>query len=217
MRFTTAIAVSGLVHAALAAALAVWLGRGGAADVSATLDVSSVELSFAEEDDSTAEASFVPPSVPSKAVAPAPREPDLPVPDEPVDLPGMPTATMPPSPATELERFETPVAPAAESAPVPDAAPRQAKVDAPPRPAASIRPDYPRGPRQRGEQGDVTLEMRIGATGAVEDVRVAGSSGHSELDEAAVRAVRMARFVPAKSGGEAVSSTARITLTFRLK
>ena len=37
------------------------------------------------------------------------------------------------------------------------------------------------------------------------------------LDAAALKAVRAARFTPAKSGGEAVASTARLTLTFRLR
>ncbi|MBQ6246741.1 MAG: energy transducer TonB, partial [Kiritimatiellae bacterium] len=37
-----------------------------------------------------------------------------------------------------------------------------------------------------------------------------------ELDAAAVRAAAKARFVPAKVGSNAVSSTARITISFRL-
>ena len=99
----------------------------------------------------------------------------------------------------------------------PAVAPRQARVDAPPSPRKSIKPDYPKGARQRGEQGDVTLELHVTASGTVGDVTVVSASGYPELDEAAVRAVRAARFTPAKRGRQSVASMARITLTFRLK
>ena len=96
-------------------------------------------------------------------------------------------------------------------------APRQARVDAPPRPKRTIRPDYPRGARQRGEQGDVVLEVDINEAGTVDDVRVVASSGFAELDAAAVAAVRKARFVPGRSGSAAVSSSVGLKLSFRLK
>ena len=69
----------------------------------------------------------------------------------------------------------------------------------------------------RGEQGDVVLEIEVSASGSVERVAVVASSGYPELDEAASRAAKAARFEPAKSGGRAVASTARLTLTFRLR
>ena len=222
MRFALALAVSVFVHAALAALLALWLASNGGTDVMATLDVSSVELSFAEEDDTTAEASPAlqsAPAAPPASAAPVPRDAEPPPPIEgSVAMPSKPSVEMPPRPQMELERMETP--PPTPSEPTQSAAPsapRQAKVDAPPRPATTIRPDYPKGARRRGEQGDVTLEMRIGADGTVVDARIAGSCGHLELDEAALKAVRAAKFAPARSGGKAVASTARLTLTFRLK
>ena len=105
----------------------------------------------------------------------------------------------------------------AEAAVVPQEAPRQARIDAPPRPKKTIRPHYPDGARRRGEQGDVVLEIRVEEDGSVGDVKVVTPSGFGELDDAAVRAVRAARFTPARSGDAAVASTARLTLTFRLK
>jgi protein TonB len=100
---------------------------------------------------------------------------------------------------------------------VPAVAPKQAKIDAPPKPRKTIRPDYPKGARQRGEQGDVVLEIRVNAAGIVDRVDIVSPSGFSELDEAAVRAARAARFTPAKSGGSPVASTARLKLDFKLK
>ena len=75
----------------------------------------------------------------------------------------------------------------------------------------------PKGARQRGEQGDVVLEIRVNAAGIVDRVDVVSPSSFPELDEAAVRAARAARFTPAKSGGAPVASTARLMLTFKLK
>ena len=96
-------------------------------------------------------------------------------------------------------------------------APRQARLDAPPKPKRNIKPEYPKGARQRGEQGDVVLEIRVNAAGAVDAVKVVGPSGYPELDEAAVRAAKAAKFSPARSGRESVASTARLKLQFKLK
>ena len=81
----------------------------------------------------------------------------------------------------------------------------------------AIKPEYPKGARQRGEQGDVVVEIRINAKGTVDDVAVAVSSGFPELDEAAVKAARAAKFSPARSGHDAVASTARLKLSFKLR
>jgi protein TonB len=96
-------------------------------------------------------------------------------------------------------------------------APKQARIDAPPKPLRTIKPDYPKGARQRGEEGDVVLELHVTAQGTVDEVKIVRSSGFGELDSAALRAARTARFTPAKRGRDAVASTARLTLTFTLK
>ena len=61
---------------------------------------------------------------------------------------------------------------------------------APPKPMRTIRPDYPRSARQRGEQGNVVLEIEIGVDGVCVAARVAVSCGFAELDAAAVKAAR---------------------------
>lgn len=234
MRFGVAIFLSILFHAALAAALAVYVEYAPAPDALAQLDLSSVELSFAETEDETAAVQ------PTLASAPEESEPDEPPPPEPERPPeSEPPKELPPDlevlklpePAPERQPVETPVVetpkeeprkepprpPVAASAPAPAVAPRQARVDAPPRPRKSIKPDYPKGARLRGEQGDVQLEIEVTASGAVGEVKVVSSSGYPELDEAAVRAVKAAHFTPAKRGRQSVASTAKITLTFKLK
>ena len=182
----------------------------------ATLDLSSVDLSFAEDEDETAAVSPTMPAMP-EVEPPKPREekpPEAERADDP--LPPDPTAPKLAEPEPEREQMETPNIPP-PAPPAPAVAPKQAKIDAPPKPHKTIKPDYPKGARQRGEQGEVILEIRVNAAGIVDHVDIVSSCGFSELDEAAVRAARTARFTPAKSGGSPVASTARLKLDFKLK
>lgn len=238
MRFGGALLLSALAHGALAALLVFWADFAPAPTELAKLDLSSVDLSFADVEDDTAAAR--PASAAAEPAAPVPemRPPEPEPPPEPEilkELPPDPAAVQLPEPAEErplmetppkadeppkeTEREERPRPPAeaavasAESAP----APRQARVDAPPRTRQAIKPKYPPGAQERGEQGDVTLEFVVTAEGTVGEVRVVQSSGFRELDDAAVGAVKKARFVPAKRGRRAVESTARLKLTYRLR
>ena len=146
---------------------------------------------------------------------PPPPEPDTPPPPPELDTPPPPLEPDPPPPPPEpvLPRDDH-IARVPDTPPSP--APEQARVDAPPKPLKSIKPDYPKGARQRGEEGDVALELSINARGGVDSVTVVASSGFPELDAAALHAATKARFVPAKVGKNAISSVARITISFRL-
>lgn len=212
MRVFWAIVIALAVHALIALALVVYVEFGIESETSVTLDLSSVELSFADEADETAPSRSAverapQPSLPPETPRPA-AEPDLP--DE---LPPDPAAFKLPEPEVERPRMAV-----AEPAPdEPQAAPRQAKIDAPPRPKKAIRPEYPRLSRLRGEQGDVIVEIVVNERGTVDEVTVVASSGYSELDAAAVKAAKAAKFNPAKADGAAVRSTARLTLNFQLK
>lgn len=233
MRFEVALGCSVLLHALLAAGVAVVLGDvSSSPDTRVNLDLSSVELSFAEQEDETAAVQPVLASAPVDSV-PEVRPQELPSPEveAPPVLPLEPDAPRFPEPPPESARVQTPersqkvteappkpsVTPSPAAQPAAAVAPRQARVDAPPRPRRSISPDYPKGARLRGEQGDVTLEIRVSARGLVEGVSVVVSSGFRELDAAAEKAVSAARFAPAQSGGRAVSATVRLKLSFRLR
>ena len=182
----------------------------------ATLDLSSVDLSFAEDEDETAAVSPTMPAMP-EVEPPKPREEKPPEAERAEDpLPPDPAAPKLAEPEPEREQMETPNIPP-PAPPAPAVAPKQAKIDAPPKPHKAIKPDYPKGARQRGEQGEVILEIRVNAAGIVDRVDIVSSCGFPELDEAAVRAARTARFTPAKSGGSPVASTARLKLDFKLK
>ena len=62
----------------------------------------------------------------------------------------------------------------------------------------------------------MVLLLSISAQGRVTAASVAMSCGYPELDAAALRAAKKARFVPAKSGRTPVAADARITIEFRL-
>ena len=214
-----------MLHGLVAVGLVAYLEYAPHPDVLATLDLSSVELSFAEQVEESAAVAPVPAAVAERR-PPKPKV-DEPPPEAKIEKPLPPDAgeIRFPEPKEDArlktedtkakdERRET-----EDAKPVsaPTVAPRQARLDAPPKPKRNIKPDYPKGARQRGEQGDVVLEIRVNAEGTVDGVKVAVSSGFAELDEAAIKAARAARFSPARSGHDAVASTARLKLQFKLK
>jgi protein TonB len=76
-----------------------------------------------------------------------------------------------------------------------------------------IQPQYPMISRKRRDQGTVTLLVTIKA-GHVVSAKVERSSGHSPLDESAMRAVREWEF---DSSGYGDSVVARIPFAFSLQ
>ena len=240
-RTIIAVGTSLLIHALLAFGLIAYLEYAPEPDVLATLDLSSVELSFAEEVEDTQPVAprsstagkLRPPKPkldekPPEAKLERPLPPEVgevrfPEPRENARLKTKDVKEKDERRETEDVEKEVPskdtrtVEQSEQSNSSPPVAPRQARIDAPPRPKRNIKPDYPKGARQRGEQGDVVLEIRVNAAGTVDDVKVAVSSGFAELDAAAVKAARVAKFSPARSGREPVASTARLKLQFKLK
>lgn len=73
-------------------------------------------------------------------------------------------------------------------------------------------PVYPRLSERRGEQGRVVLRVLISPQGTVADVKIQHSSGYARLDEAAVQAVRQARFRPYTENG--IAYPARVDIPF---
>ena len=78
-------------------------------------------------------------------------------------------------------------------------------------------PFYPAKARRRGWQGRVLLEVRVTATGVVAGLKVEQSSGHPILDQAALKAVRDWRFVPALAVGRPVADIVTVPVHFQLR
>ena len=79
------------------------------------------------------------------------------------------------------------------------------------------RPDYPENARAKGWEGTVRLQILVNTDGRAEDVRIAASSGYSELDQTAQRAVRSWRFSPALKNGSPVAAWATVPVVFDLR
>jgi periplasmic protein TonB len=140
-------------------------------------------------------------------VAPIPPAPVVAA--RPVEEPRPASITAEPAPA------EAPVAPKVAE-PVADASPPP-RVDPPPSPQLHIgpridaswsgnsTPPYPSLAMRMGEEGEVRLDVQVGADGAVLDVKLKKSSGSRLLDQTAIETVRKWRFKPATVDGKAVA------------
>jgi len=78
-------------------------------------------------------------------------------------------------------------------------------------------PSYPLASRRAGEQGTVTLRVRVSPDGIATRVAVERSSGSPHLDAAALEAVKAWRFTPARRGADAVESWMLVPIVFRLE
>ena len=80
-------------------------------------------------------------------------------------------------------------------------------------------PTYPEQARREGIQGRVILAIEILENGRPRSVAVQRSSGHEELDEAAVKAVKNWRFTAARNSqtGQAISCRTTLPVTFTLR
>ena len=78
-------------------------------------------------------------------------------------------------------------------------------------------PKYPAEALRRKQEGTALINVRVSTEGRVLDLRLVKSSGHSSLDQAALRAVRSWRFQPAKVGGFPTESSVEVPVDFRIK
>lgn len=145
--------------------------------------------------------------------APLPAQPPmllqamLIVPDIPPEPPAEPQAdTMPPEPPLATPTPEPPLPPAA-----PVAAPSQPQAELKSATKRAPPEFYPYEAVRRGLEGEVLVAVMLDARGRVVAARLERGSGHALLDEAAVRAARSLKSVPA-GAGETV-----LPVTFRLK
>lgn len=78
------------------------------------------------------------------------------------------------------------------------------------------KPVYPRASQRRGERGRVVLRVLISPEGSVLSADVRQSSGYGRLDEAAIEAMRGARFRPYTENGVAYKALVDIPFDFVL-
>jgi periplasmic protein TonB len=176
----------------------------------------------------------IPPKTTAPVAKPSPVTPS-PAPTPPI-TPPIPVAVIATASTTAAAVDTVPIAaavsekvleaPASKTPPAPPAAPK-------PQPAAAAAPSttkaifdaaylnnpepaYPNVSRQRGESGTVFLRVQVSPDGKASSVVLHRSSGHSKLDDAAIKAVNTWRFVPAKTDGVAISSDVIVPIQFKL-
>ena len=185
-----------------------------------------------------------PTPAPTPAPTPVPVPVPVPVPAPVISIAPAPPPAAPPEspempPATEAERGPLAATQAPDSAqvssasPVPDVTPSQApnqsenenrvgettaqRVLPQVITARRVAPIYPATSRRRSEEGDVVLDVLVGADGRVTQITVAGSSDFERLDKAAVAAVQQWRFVPGRVAGEPQAMRLRVPIRFQLR
>jgi protein TonB len=148
---------------------------------------------------------------PTRMIEPTRDLPPLyvPVPDEVVVPEERPTA--PRSPPTP----EPPLVSETGAGPVdPQPVWTQPQID-PKRPLTE--PMYPSRAIREGWFGTVMLSVYVMENGRISEVRLDRSSGHPELDEAAIREAKRWRLKPGMRDGVAVPMWKQIPITFQLK
>ncbi len=118
-------------------------------------------------------------------------------------------------PKDNLPEQSAPSSPA-ETSPAAQAA-RGADVDELPRPVSNPAPVYPPAALTARLTGRVLLTVTVDAQGKVTRAAVHTSSGHRQLDNAALAAVRGWRFRPAIRAGRAVEYEIGVPVRFRLR
>ena len=77
-------------------------------------------------------------------------------------------------------------------------------------------PVYPRMSRRRAQEGTVRLSVTIDTQGKASAISVLESSGHTRLDESAIKALAKAKFYPAKKGEQLITTTKKVSIRFDL-
>ena len=79
----------------------------------------------------------------------------------------------------------------------------------------TLQAEYPPVLRSAGIEGEVVLDFHISDTGEVLDTRLAESSGHSSMDEAAQAVAKTMKFTPARNLDKNVTVWVRLRINFK--
>jgi periplasmic protein TonB len=91
------------------------------------------------------------------------------------------------------------------------------EADSPPTPISKLPPTYPSTLLSKGVGGRVMISCVVDASGQVVSSSIKQSSGHSELDKAALAAVARWKFKPAVKEGRSIKSTCSVPFNFEVK
>jgi TonB family protein len=78
-------------------------------------------------------------------------------------------------------------------------------------------PIYPSMARRLGEQGEARLKYVVTTEGNVEDIAIVSSSGHADLDAAAIKQIENSHWKPAIKDGTPVAVQMQTVVAFKLQ
>ncbi len=90
-------------------------------------------------------------------------------------------------------------------------------LDSPPTPVNKLPPTYPSSLLSKGIGGRVLVTCSVDETGRVIGTSIKQSSGHPDLDKAAINAVNKWKFKPATKGGRKIKATCVVPFNFEVK
>ncbi|SFG26359.1 outer membrane transport energization protein TonB [Duganella sp. CF458] len=166
------------------------------------------------------------PQMPEPKVLP-PKVPDIPPTKLPVITPpefpileiapvDPPITTVPPDGPPREKTLPGPSGPGPKGDPVEPARRQPVNVAAVIDAASCAKPAYPAAALRNGDEGTVTLAFLIGKDGHVASAKVERTSGHRDLDRAAMQGLSMCAFKPGTIDGVAQESWARMQYAWRL-
>jgi TonB family protein len=141
--------------------------------------------------------------------------------DEPVPPPQTAASTTPPLTQSAAPAVTQPAVTTPAPAPVQTATVREGDVvdigalDVPPRATRAITPMYPPIARQQKIAATIVISALINERGEVTDVKLLRGVNRFGIDEAAIRAMRSARFSPPMKDGKRVKTWMPQTIEFR--
>lgn len=205
MRFALCLLISLILHALVAWRISLFRLPGKLHETAA-LERSFVEISISDRDVESAPPSFAQ-DLPAVAAAPKPPEvrllvsevvhegswveySDVPLPEPTPDIAELPRELM--------------------------EAPEQAHIEGEEKPSVTMRAKYPKRSRERGEEGEVVVEVEVTDEGRAFSVRIVATSGHPLLDKAALEAAKKAVYKPAMRDGRPVAESLLVRFVFRL-
>ena len=101
--------------------------------------------------------------------------------------------------------------------PITDSTGEAGRGDSPPVLVASSVPTYPVAARMANIEGSVQVRATVDSRGRVDGTRLSRSSGHPDLDAAALNAVRHWRFKPATRQGRPIAADTLVRVRFALR
>ena len=90
-------------------------------------------------------------------------------------------------------------------------------LDSPPTPVNKLPPTYPSALLSKGIGGRVLVSCTVDADGRVAATSIKQSSGHSDLDKAAINAVGRWKFKPATKGGKKIKANCIVPFNFEVR